>query len=504
MVGVAGKSKGCNTCRARKIAVGANSSLPCGQCTRLNRVCGGYQRERVFVLVQPDAAPTKKHIFLRSSPSERSSPAELSDNGVEECLPLPAAYPLTERGPAYATIQTQNECHNLVLSFLSNCLPASQSSSLPRSWMPLLAELPTRGKALQIAGAAVAASAIGHRFRDPALIRESLNLYTQGLRQLQSALWNRHLVHDDGTLAACMALSLYEAMECPSAGSEGYFGHCQGLLALVQARGIQAHCTGAGHQLFLGVRMPAILYALEHQAPSFMFDAAWMEQPWELIPKTFMSRVVDCLAKSPKILQRVSVLYSLGPEDQGDLYHELIHECWQIDEELDLVWDKMQDATPGPLYWPVPSQMKYTSTDSAGAETPFSVVFCFPSQECATTLILLWAVRVMLWSGLCHLYAGLAILNSSMASSTVAVHPTLPALGHRRDYLSMAHHVCQSTEYILQDEQLLAGPLAVSPALGIVLDTLRDQPCYAREVAWLRTILGVVRQRGLGVLKHSR
>ena len=124
--------------------------------------------------------------------------------------------------------------------------------------MPLLAELPTGVKALQIAGAAVAASAIGRRFRDPALIQESLQLYTQGLRQLQSALWNRNLVQDDGTLAACMALSLYEAMECPSAGSEGYFGHCQGLLALVQARGIQAHCTGAGHQLFLGVRMPAV------------------------------------------------------------------------------------------------------------------------------------------------------------------------------------------------------------------------------------------------------
>ena len=234
-----------------------------------------------------------------------------------------------------------------------------------------------------------------------------------------------------------------------------------------------------------------------------MFDSAWMEQPWEVIPKTFMSRVVDCLAKSPKILQGVRLLNGLSPEGQLDLYHDLIRECWQIDEVLDMVWVEMQDATPHSLYWPVPSQMKYASTDDA-TENPFPVVFCFTSLECATTLILLWAVRVMLWSGLGHLYAGLAILDSSMVSTTAADHPPLPALGHRRDYLSMAHHVCQSTEYILQDEQLLAGPLSISPALGIVLDTLRDQPRYAREVAWLRTVLGVVRERGLGLLKHSR
>lgn len=53
-----------------------------------------------------------------------------------------------------------------------------------------------------------------------------------------------------------MALSLYEALECPTAGSEGYFSHCHGLLALVQARGVHAHASGAGHQLFLGLRFP--------------------------------------------------------------------------------------------------------------------------------------------------------------------------------------------------------------------------------------------------------
>ncbi|PYH90490.1 C6 zinc finger domain protein [Aspergillus ellipticus CBS 707.79] len=525
MVGVAGKSKGCNTCRARKIA--CDQQRPdCGQCTRSNRVCGGYRRERVFVLVQPSAAAKKKHTFLRSSPSSESeSNAELSDHVVETSKSSStgqlvtrdwsngADYSFAERGTAYAMMQTQNERHNLVLAFLSNCLPTQWTSS-PRSWISLLAELPTGVKALEIAGAAVAASAIGNRFQDAALKRHSLNLYTQGLQQLQSALWNRNLARDDGTLAACMALSLYEAMECPDAGSEGYFSHCRGLLALVEARGIQAHSSGAGHQLFLGVRIPGILYALERQVPSFMFESSWMEQPWEVIPKTFFSQVVDCLAKAPRILQRVYLLQHLSPEDQIQLCHELIRECWQIDEKIDTIWNGMHNATPDPLYWLVPSRVSSASFDSESSDNLFPIVFCFANPECATTLILLWAVRVMLWSGLCNLYNGIVAFESLVlqviespfdsTSTAGAVKPPLPALGHRRDYISMAHNVCQSVEYLLQDELLLAGPLSVCPALGIVIDTLRDQPPYANEVIWLQKALGVVRQRGIGLLKYSR
>lgn len=95
-------------------------------------------------------------------------------------------------------------------------------------------------------------------FHMPDLVQTSHKYYTQGLRQLQRALHDPLLMREDETLAACMALSLYEALECPTAGSEGYFSHCHGLLALVQARGVHAHASGVGHQLFLGLRVPGV------------------------------------------------------------------------------------------------------------------------------------------------------------------------------------------------------------------------------------------------------
>lgn len=99
---------------------------------------------------------------------------------------------------------------------------------------------------------------MGHMLNDQALVKQGLNYYIQGLQQLQKALYDPSLMREDGTLAACMALSLYEALGCPNLGSEGYFNHCRGIIALIQSRGHEMHSSGVGHRLFLGVRLPGV------------------------------------------------------------------------------------------------------------------------------------------------------------------------------------------------------------------------------------------------------
>lgn len=207
------------------------------------------------MIVQP--AAKKTHTFLKSvSPqaetkleSPISSPAtEAQGNEFNS---------FTETGYAYAIMHRRIECQNLIQAFLSNCFPFNWPPT-SQSWIPLLAELPTKIQALDMASAAVAASAMGHMRGDHALVKQGLNYYIQGLQQLQKALWDPSLMREDGTLAACMALSLYEALECPNLGSEGYFNHCRGIIALIQSRGHKMHSSGAGHRLFLGVRLPGV------------------------------------------------------------------------------------------------------------------------------------------------------------------------------------------------------------------------------------------------------
>jgi hypothetical protein len=195
--------------------------------------------------------------------------------------------------------------------------------------MLLLGGPTTKVDALRISSMAVAASAVGRMSQNIPLVKQSLTYYAQGLHQLQRALYDPDLMQHDETLAACMALSLYEAIQCPNSGTSGYFGHCHGILALIEARGAQAHSSGAGHQLFRGARIPGvsashaylsfstfiklfkILHALQAQTSTVLIDPVWIEQPWVTIPKTFLDRVTDCFTKAPGILVRLPLLQTV-------------------------------------------------------------------------------------------------------------------------------------------------------------------------------------------------
>lgn len=444
-----------------------------------------------------------------------SSPATVAHSNV-------SPHSFAETSFAYGIIHRGMEFHNLFQAFISNCFPAHWLPT-PQSWIPLLGELSSRVGALETSTAAIAAAAIGHMFHDDNLIQQSLSYYTRGLNQLQKALRDPSLMREDGTLAACMALSLYEALECPSPGSEGYFNHCQGLIALVKARGQDMHSSSVGHRLFLGVRVPGvslnyrvleksliatpqILFALNQHTPNILLESSWIERPWVGLPKTPHDRVTDCLAQAPAILERVQSLIHMSPTQQIDALRDLINDCWHIDERLDEIYECMRLSTTGALYWPMPSQIDHLA-NAEDSELMFSVVFRFQNAQIAATLMLLWATRTMLWSGLTNMYQHLrAIMGSQGYDSNMAPERSSEYLRIERcgDYMSVADQVCQSVEYFLNDEMLLSGPLSVSPALGIVADSLKHRPGHVQEIAWIQGALKRARQKGLGVLEHVK
>ncbi|KAJ5334588.1 hypothetical protein N7452_006991 [Penicillium brevicompactum] len=460
-------------------------------------------------MVQP--AAEKKHTFIRpNSVSSSSTPEEMD---VEQTTSSPATVvqqndsprSFTETSIAYGVIHRSMESHNLFQAFISNCFPTNLSPT-SHSWIPLLGKIPSRVEALETSTAAIAASAIGHMFQDTALIKQSLNYYTRGLNQLQRALRDPNLMREDGTLAACMALSLYEALECPNLGSEGYFNHCHGLIALIKARGHEAHSSGVGHRLFLGVRVPGILSALYCRTSSMFLEPSWMEIPWEGMQKTPRDRVTDCLAQAPAILEQVGSLIHMSPAQQSSLLQKLISECSHIDEQIDNIYEDMQLSAASALYWPVELQLD-SVTGLQGATTLFPVVLCFQNIQIATTLVLLWATRTMLWAGLTNMYQHLEVITPcesfSPSPSLELLSGSNPAV-RCKDYILMAHQVCQSVEYFLNDEMMLSGALSVSPALGIVADSLCNRPGHAEEIAWIQRAMGLARRKGMGVLEHVK
>jgi hypothetical protein len=107
-----------------------------------------------------------------------------------------------------------------------------------RIWILQLPERPTLTVASETSILAVCIARIGRLNTDQVLRQEGLKLYTRGLCELQRALWNPKFMYREETLAACMALTMYELHECPSKSGGAYvrLTHNHGAMKLLQLR----------------------------------------------------------------------------------------------------------------------------------------------------------------------------------------------------------------------------------------------------------------------------
>lgn len=127
-----------------------------------------------------------------------------------------------------------------------------------RIWLLRLPNLPYLTTALEVSIMAISLAKLGEVHQDKALIHESLKLYHRGLIQLQKALWDPDLMFHDQTLAACVALCMYELSQCPDGSISGYISHTLGCERLIQLRGPEAHADGLGHSIFLHYRVQGV------------------------------------------------------------------------------------------------------------------------------------------------------------------------------------------------------------------------------------------------------
>jgi hypothetical protein len=198
------------------------------------------------------AAPEKRDalpLLFRTEQSTRAS----SNYCTELCLPL------TKDVSARHAVR-QQLLGDFINCYLPNSWLAAQRPAQKEqaSWIVLVTELPELTRALETSVLAMSAAKVGRLNDDPALLKASLGSYVQGLRELQKALWDPKLMYRDETLAACMALWMYEVLECPEGSVRGWISHFGGCEKLVQLRGAEAHSSILGHQVFVGYRTTAV------------------------------------------------------------------------------------------------------------------------------------------------------------------------------------------------------------------------------------------------------
>jgi hypothetical protein len=312
MVGVAGRSKACITCKQRKIRVSRELLSPrvipltistkqcsleqpeCMVCIKSSRQCGGYHRDRVFVLdprTEKEAQKLKFNSLLDkaviSGPIEaekrlaEKSPNKPEIDNVPEpinffqvtviraaridqmkgSIPTHNAFEFLWRisCPTTRSVYRQQILSEFLHSYYGGVPDPSKTEKISGGWLTMLPDLPDMTEALEAAILAVCTARLGRVNRDPALIHESLRFYTQALWELQRALWTPRLMYREETVAACMGLLMYEVFECPDKSVVGWMGHMRGCAKLVELRGPKSYGTEFSHRLFLTFRQVEVM-----------------------------------------------------------------------------------------------------------------------------------------------------------------------------------------------------------------------------------------------------
>ena len=133
------------------------------------------------------------------------------------------------------------------------------------NWLRMIPSLPEFTSALEASMMAVSTAKLSRLDNNQVLLRESLKFYVQGLWELQKALWDPDLMHKNETLAACMALIMYEVIECPDKKLDGWVSHTKGCAKMFELKGPKAYDSDFGHQLFLSFRVLEVFQS--HQCP---------------------------------------------------------------------------------------------------------------------------------------------------------------------------------------------------------------------------------------------
>ncbi|KAF4551537.1 putative transcriptional regulatory protein moc3 [Elsinoe fawcettii] len=440
MVGVAGKSTGCITCRRRKVK--CDSEKPaCQRCLTSGRHCEGYAKYAVFINNTPTGRIKRKRLeeARPAQPKETQSPwTSSSGSSSSSGASTPAGSKNSDISQYFNPDNLTNHdgyavtgwalpspvnTHALVTAgflgrFVEMYMPSivSDRHMLKGHWLELAASHAMPGSALELSLVALAWSRAGWYMRDPTLTARSRAIYGRALTLIHEALVDPVARLDEGVLATCRALGIYELYESTTEDVNGFHQHTIGQCKLVQIRGAKSHMSPFAKQLLLDTKYAAMIFALTMRQSSFLADEKWdetLKDDESLKPDLDLAHIglslgailerLDALQRRKNSADKQASLDQVAT-DLVELRQRLLD--WEVylsttvSAPLSLVWDTMmnQPADPSTLNLPLPSHYEVT----------------FPSLRIATLMTRSWSIRPIL-------LATLLTLSASVPSSLLSL-----------------------------------------------------------------------------------
>ncbi|ERS95693.1 uncharacterized protein SPSK_00130 [Sporothrix schenckii 1099-18] len=270
MVNRGGRSKGCGTCRGRRLK--CDEGRPhCQRCHKAGLQCRGYALHANFV--------------------DETARFRREDQVTANTL-VPTLVPMSLQPDEDTVLHT-----HLVARLLPRVSgPASPHilASMANYESSSTAVVPLHKDALR----ALAAVYFGKVHRDTRVFGAGVRAYVRSLGRLRTAVADPVAVRDVETLASALCLGLVENVALTE--TTGWLAHYDGLAHLIERRGPAQHMqAGFGRELFLHCRFAIVISALLRRRPCYLAQPAWRAVAQDTSPE---GELMDLFAEVPGIL----------------------------------------------------------------------------------------------------------------------------------------------------------------------------------------------------------
>ena len=190
------------------------------KCVRTKRVCGGYQRDAIFVIEQVTGEnamnlPSKAYVatYRKSDVVKDKSNKEISTNVQNDKAASSTVVPAASTfAPDLEISSPAAFRQQFFMQFLSTFVPDIDQAVMrlkvkteESTWLVLVPELPEVTRALDTSIMALSTARLGRTNDDKRLVIESRKLYAEGLKYLQRALYDPKLMYRDESRYTTMA-----------------------------------------------------------------------------------------------------------------------------------------------------------------------------------------------------------------------------------------------------------------------------------------------------------
>ncbi|KAI1643514.1 uncharacterized protein F4817DRAFT_349552 [Daldinia loculata] len=503
MVGVAGKSQACNTCRLKRLKCDMTRPF-CLKCIKSKRQCTGYGRDLIFVNRTP-SCPSTTAMSVLSELRAQEGPKSASPNPKAE-----------------ATLhQLFSESSHNCREFRMYAVELLEAMYLPKqsvssegsfSWVYHVTDLNEPSKSLDTALFAFCLAQLHVTGTGGPSLYQCLDQYNTALQHLYSDLADSERRFREETLAAIVVLSTCELFVCPA--ENGWSVHARGIAEILRLRDPGMKSTPAWRHLFSRMRIVCTLEALTKRQAQILENDIWRQIVTESGLAVALDEVYRMIADFPGILERAVALPSIS--DQSVLLKEsaaVTQSILAMVESVESWHDGFWKASPTPRSWSVPSRA-VNPADADPSNKIFPFCFEFESLSVAVPVVMCWSVSTQLYSTVIQIHslvqarlgrqidlkdllsqAGATVIDAASPSESPNRITLLPNTGTGRSIQDiqsegtrMARYVCQSMEYFHRIEMGTYGGHATTYPSWSARQYFRLHPGHEREWLWIQNM----------------